>query len=96
MEDQLDFVMGMIKTNEYCDARLESFQNVVVNSISNKVKKAFTYTKKGIGIRILSNGAWGFASTRDLSKKGLKQTFDLARKMAQVEGGRRKEPIQLA
>ncbi|MFW9915344.1 MAG: TldD/PmbA family protein [Candidatus Thorarchaeota archaeon] len=95
MEDLLNYVLGMAKA-QYCDVRLESFQNVVINSINNKVKKAFTYTKKGMGVRILSNGAWGFASTQDLSRPALKQTVDIARKMAEVEGERRKEPIQLA
>lgn len=96
MEDLLNYALEMNQPHEYCDLRLESFQNTVVNSINNKVKKAFTYSKKGMGIRILANGAWGFASTRDLSKKGLKQSFEIARKMARVEGGRRKIPIQLA
>ncbi|MHA2370674.1 MAG: PmbA/TldA family metallopeptidase, partial [Candidatus Hodarchaeales archaeon] len=95
MEDLLDYVIGMTKA-EYCDIRLESFQNVVINSINSKIKKAFTYTKKGMGVRILSNGAWGFASTQDLSKPALKQTVEIARKMADIEGERRKEPIQLA
>jgi TldD protein len=86
----------MSKDNEYLDVRLEDFQNVVVKSINEKIGKAFTYRKKGAGIRILKSGAWGFASTQDLSKNSLKQTVSIARKMAQVEGERRKEPIQLA
>jgi TldD protein len=96
LEDLLNYVMDMNKPHEYCDVRLESFQNVVINSINNSIKKAFTYTKKGMGVRILSNGAWGFASTQNLSKPALKQTVEIAQKMAQIEGERRKEPIQLA
>ncbi|MFX1513424.1 MAG: TldD/PmbA family protein [Promethearchaeota archaeon] len=96
MEDLLHYVLEMREAKEYLDIRLESFQNVVVNSINKEVNKAFTYRKKGAGIRILSDGAWGFASTQDLSKKSLKRTVEIARKMAQIEGSKSKKPVELA
>ncbi|MFX0211009.1 MAG: TldD/PmbA family protein [Candidatus Hodarchaeota archaeon] len=96
MDDLLQYVLDLGKANEYLDVRLESFENVVVNSINHEITKAFTFKKQGLGIRILYNGAWGFASTQNLSKNSIKKTVDIARKMALIEGGRTKEPIHLA
>lgn len=96
LEDVLQSILEMREVGEYLDVRLESFQNVVISSINEKITKAFTYRKTGVGVRILSNGAWGFCSTQDLSKNSIKKTVTLARKMAQIEGGKTKHPVQLA
>ena len=96
LEDLLQFILELGKGDEYIDIRLENFQNVVIQSINEEITKAFTYRKKGVGIRVLSDGAWGFACTQDLNKKELSKTVEIARKMAQVESNRTKTPIQLA
>lgn len=96
LDDLLQYILELGKANEYLDVRLESFQNLVVNSINQEITKAFTYRKQGVGIRILHKGAWGFASTQDLSNNNLKKTVDIARKMALIEGNRTKIKIQLA
>ena len=96
MEDLLQQVLDFGKGNEYLDIRLEFFQNVVIKSINEEITKAFTYKKSGLGVRILSNGAWGFASTQDLNIDKLRKTVEIARKMAQIESNRTKTPIQLA
>ena len=57
MEDLLQFVLDMGKSQEYMDIRLETIQNVVINSVNEEITTAFTYKKAGIGIRILVNGA---------------------------------------
>ncbi|MHA1973909.1 MAG: TldD/PmbA family protein [Candidatus Hodarchaeales archaeon] len=40
--------------------------------------------RTGLGVRVLLNGAWGFASTNDLSENSLKKTVKLAIKIARV------------
>jgi TldD protein len=96
-EDTLQYVLDLGKNNEYLDIRLETFQNVVIRSINNEISKAFTYQKKGVGIRILSDGAWGFACTPKIDDKDqLEKTVLIARKMAQTESTRTKKPIRLA
>lgn len=96
LEDLLQYAIELGKSGEYLDVRLESFQNVIVRSINEEISKAFTYTKKGIGIRVLSNGAWGFASSQDLGKEAIRKTIGIARKMAKIESNHTKTPIQLA
>ena len=96
LEDVLQSILAMQEMGEYLDVRLESFQNVVISSITGKITKAFTYRKTGVGVRILSGGAWGFCSTQDLSKESLTNTVKFARKMAQIESTKTKYPVQLA
>ena len=38
----------------------------------------------GLGIRVLANGAWGFASTRELSPAGVDRAADLAVQIARA------------
>ncbi|MFX0096080.1 MAG: TldD/PmbA family protein, partial [Candidatus Hodarchaeota archaeon] len=96
MEDLLEYIINMAQPGEYMDVRLESFHNMIINSMNEEITKAITYSKKGVGIRILKNGAWGFASTQDLGKTSLENSIKIARKMAKVESEHTKTPIQLA
>ncbi|MFX1255483.1 MAG: TldD/PmbA family protein [Promethearchaeota archaeon] len=96
MEDLLEYVMKLTQSGEYMDARLERFRNVVINSMNEEITKAISYSKKGIGIRILRNGAWGFASTQNLSKDSIENSVKIARKMAQIESERTNQPIKLS
>ncbi len=51
---------------------------------------------EGIGIRVLVAGAWGFASTSDLSLAGLEKALIDAEKLAQALSSRKKQKIELA
>ena len=96
MQELLDYTVDLVKDQEYLDIRIESFRNLVMNSMNGEITKAMTYSKKGAGIRILKNGAWGFASTQQLTKDNLRKTVKIARKMASIQGERTKKPIKLA
>ncbi|MHA2237569.1 MAG: PmbA/TldA family metallopeptidase, partial [Candidatus Hodarchaeales archaeon] len=96
MEDLLEYTLNLTHSSEYMDARLETFSNTILNSINSEITKALTYTKRGIGIRVLYKGAWGFASTQTLDKENIKLTLEIARKMAKIQGERTKNTIKLA
>lgn len=96
MEDLLEYTLNLLNSYEYMDVRLESFTNTILNSVNGEITKALTYNKRGIGIRVLYNGAWGFASTQLLEKDKIKVTVEQARKMAKIQGGNMKTPIKLA
>ncbi|MBU44833.1 MAG: Zn-dependent protease [Spirochaetaceae bacterium] len=51
---------------------------------------------QGAGIRVLQNGAWGFASTSDLTEIGLQSAVKKASAMAQSMSGRKKNRVNLA
>ena len=56
LEDVLQSILAMQEMGEYLDVRLESFQNAVISSINEKITKAFTYRKMGVGIFRFSVG----------------------------------------
>ena len=96
MEELLQFTIDLSEGNDYLDVRLENIQNVVINAINTDITTALTSKKTGVGIRVLSGGAWGFCSTQDLSKDGIRKSVKLATKMARIESRKTKQPIQLA
>ncbi len=51
---------------------------------------------EGAGIRVLSGGSWGFASTSDLTESGLEAAVKKASAMANSMASRKKHPVQLA
>ena len=51
---------------------------------------------EGAGIRVLNGGAWGFASTSDLSEAGLEAAVQKATAMARSMSSRKKNPVTLA
>jgi TldD protein len=56
---------------EYGDARVVDQRHEQINVRGNTVENVADRSSKGIGVRVLHNGAWGFAATADLSDSGL-------------------------
>ena len=81
---------------DYVDARLEDHYNELITVADGKVQRGIINRKLGIGIRTLINGAWGFQSTTDLSKKGIKQTAQIALKIAKASSKHVPSPVKLA
>ncbi len=51
---------------------------------------------EGVGLRVLVNGTWGFASSSDLSLTGLEQALQDAERMAHELNSRKKQKVQIA
>ena len=81
---------------DYVDARLENHYNELITVADGKVQRGIINRKRGIGIRTLVNGAWGFQSTTDLTKKGIRQTAEIAFKMAKASSKHVPTPVKLA
>jgi TldD protein len=80
----------------YVDARLENHYNELITVADSKIQRGIINKKRGIGIRTLVNGAWGFQSTTDLTKKGIRQTAEVAFKMAKASSKHVPTPVKLA
>jgi len=80
----------------YVDARLEDHYNELVIVANGKVQRGVINRKRGIGIRTLVNGAWGFQSTTDLTKKGIRQTAEIVFKVAKASSKYVPTPAKLA
>ena len=56
---------------DYVDARLEDHYNELIIVADGKVQRGVINRKRGIGVRTLVNGAWGFHLTTGLTKKDI-------------------------
>jgi len=81
---------------EYVDARLEVHYNELATVANGKVERAVINQKRGIGIRTLVKGAWGFQSTTNLTKAGVKEAANIAFKLAKASSRHVAKPVKLA
>jgi TldD protein len=81
---------------EYADARFEAHLNELVTVANGKVERAVINQKRGIGIRTLVKGAWGFQSTTNLTKAGVKEATNIAFKIAKASSRHVAKPVRLA
>lgn len=58
----------------YADARIVEIRNQVIFTEDERVGGMDDNVSLGIGIRVLLGGAWGFASTSDLSRESIQRT----------------------
>ena len=80
----------------YADIRAEEHYNEIIIMMSGKVDKAMANRKRGIGVRVIANGAWGFRSTTNLTKDGVKEAVNVAMKAAKASGEHIVKPVELA
>ena len=81
---------------DYADARLEDRYNELIIVANSKVQRGVINRKSGIGVRTLVNGAWGFQSTTDLTKKGIRQAVEIAYRVAKASSKHVHTPVKLA
>ncbi|MHA1685310.1 MAG: TldD/PmbA family protein [Candidatus Heimdallarchaeaceae archaeon] len=81
---------------DYADVR---YMNTLMEQISYKNESLDRFEKtekRGIGIRCLVNGSWGFAATNELTRDSITSTANLALKIARASAFVRKTQIELA
>jgi len=62
----------------YADARIGRYLNQFVFTREKKVQNTVNTESFGIGIRVITNGTWGFASTNDVTPDGIMKATKLA------------------
>ena len=80
----------------YADARIGRYLNQFVFTRENKVQNTVNTESFGIGIRVIANGTWGFASTNEVSADGIKKAAELAVAVAKANSKIQTEEIKLA
>lgn len=80
----------------YCDVRVGRYLQQFVITREDKVQNVVNTESLGVGIRVIANGAWGFAATSDLGTTGVaaaaRQATAIAKANARLQG----TPVQLA
>ncbi|PKK89740.1 MAG: peptidase C69 [Candidatus Wallbacteria bacterium HGW-Wallbacteria-1] len=73
---------------EYCDVRIVATTHQNIEVKNGKLENVNDSYNIGIGIRVLVNGAWGFAGNSDMKKTkvgiAVERAFDIARASAMV------------
>ncbi|MCK0107763.1 TldD/PmbA family protein [Flavobacteriaceae bacterium S0825] len=80
----------------YADARIGRYLNQFVFTRENKVQNVQNTESFGIGIRVIANGTWGFASTNNVTEDGIKKATMQAVAIAKANSKIQKEPVKLA
>jgi TldD protein len=82
--------------SQYTDIRMESINATSVVVGDNAIDQATSSFSEGIGIRVLANGAWGFAATSDTSRTEVMQAVEAAFKMAEGTSEHLREKVKIA
>src|SRR5262245_2582642 len=73
----------------YADARVADDRSRALATKNGKIGSASDSESLGIGIRVIADGAWGFAAADDLSRAGVEATaakaVDIAKASARVK-----------
>ncbi|MDY8137979.1 TldD/PmbA family protein [Aquimarina sp. 2201CG5-10] len=80
----------------YADARIGRYLNQYVFTREDKVQNVVNTESFGIGIRVIANGTWGFASTNNVTDKGIKKATEQAVAIAKANSKIQKVPVKLA
>jgi TldD protein len=80
----------------YADARIGRYLNQFVVTREKRVDNITNTESAGIGIRVIANGTWGFASTSDMSPDSIAKTAMQAVAVAKANAKFQTEPVRLA
>jgi TldD protein len=80
----------------YADARIGRYLNQYVFTREDKVQNVVNTESFGIGIRVIANGTWGFASTNSVTEDGIKNATMQAIAIAKANSKIQTEPVILA
>ena len=80
----------------YCDVRIGRYLNQFITTRDRNVENIVNTESSGVGVRVIAGGAYGFASTNDMSPDSVaaaaRQAVAIAKANAKLQG----EPIRLA
>jgi TldD protein len=81
---------------EYAEIRAQRLSKTMLTLKEGRVEAAKQGIENGVALRVLVNGAWGFASVGSLNSETLMRAVSDACKMAKAASSRLKTPIKLA
>jgi TldD protein len=80
----------------YADVRIGRYLNQFISTREAKVQGIVNSESFGIGVRVINNGTWGFASTNNVTTEGIKKVTEQALAIAKANSKFQKEPVKLA
>lgn len=80
---------------KYAEVRAQKLSKTTLTLKEGRVEAARQGIESGVALRVLVNGAWGFASVAALNSETLRNAVSDACKMAKAASSRLKKPIKL-
>ena len=80
----------------YADVRIQRTLNQGIFTREKQVQNIASTESFGVGIRVIANGTWGFASTNIVTDAGIAKTAQQAVAIAKANSKVQKEPVKLA
>ena len=80
----------------YCDVRIGRYLNQFIVTRDLNVENVANTESAGVGVRVICNGAYGFAATSDMSSDGIANAARQAVAIAKANAKLQSEPVRLA
>ena len=79
----------------YADVRVVRRESQVITVKNGRLENARTVESVGLGVRVLADGAWGFASSRKVTTREADAMAALAVRIARASATARARPVTL-
>ena len=98
MKDFAEWALNLaaLRGASYADARVVDSRSRALATKNGKVAGASDATSLGIGIRVIADGAWGFAASDNLQRSAVEDTAARAVTIAKASARVKQHPVQLA
>jgi TldD protein len=93
---QLALEAVSVREVTYADARVVAIHNRSLSTKNGHVGHASESESLGIGVRVIANGAWGFAASADLSRAAVESAAARAVDVARASAVVKREDVRLA
>ncbi|MET0856827.1 MAG: TldD/PmbA family protein [Telluria sp.] len=80
----------------YCDVRIGRYLNQSITTRDLRVENIINTESTGVGVRVVASGAYGFASTNDMSPDGVAGAARQAVAIARANAKLQTEPLRMA
>ncbi|WP_419317090.1 TldD/PmbA family protein [Caulobacter sp. ErkDOM-E] len=80
----------------YCDVRVGRYLRQFIVTREANVQAVTNTESSGVGVRVIADGAWGFAATNNISAESVAQTARLATMIAKANAKNQTAPVRLA
>src|SRR6478672_4954036 len=88
--------LAMRRGASYADARIVDERSRSLATKNGKLGHASDSESEGIGVRVLANGAWGFAASKELSRAAVEEITARALAIAHASAQVKHEAVRLA
>ncbi len=88
--------IAAVRSATYADARIVSVRSRALSTKNQRVGGAADAESLGLGVRVLADGAWGFAASDDLSRASVEATAARALQIAKASARVKQQDVRLA